>query len=187
MAQPSPYTPGEIARPVPGRAQHRHRLTTLVPPGCNASWAASGSTTAPEGWGKTPLLRKAQRDANRLGCATEWVTAGESAGLVPAIAEEIERLSPRLRSRQSHAPGPQGPRANRGDGRRRSPRRCLARGDVARTRRHCTAPSPASHDVAVRGPHRHRRRRRRDQGRSGLILFVDEVQSADPDGLRTFS
>lgn len=39
------------------------------------------------------MLRRAQHQAEELGAVTFWVTAGEAIGLVPAIAEEVDRVT----------------------------------------------------------------------------------------------
>ncbi len=80
--QPSPYTPGEVARVVPGRAKQLaevdERLSTLVDLGRLVSRLRVDH--APRGYGKTSLLREYQRRATARDVLTVWVTAGEEQG-----------------------------------------------------------------------------------------------------------
>ncbi|WP_152186657.1 hypothetical protein [Segeticoccus rhizosphaerae] len=48
---------------------------------------------AARGVGKTSLLRRAQQQAEELGAVTVWVTAGEAVALIPAVAEEVGRVT----------------------------------------------------------------------------------------------
>lgn len=76
--QPSPYTPGEIARTVPGRAQQiaevDERLSTLIDLGRLVGRIRVDH--AARGFGKTSLLREYQR----LAAARRW---GSRDGLSP--------------------------------------------------------------------------------------------------------
>ncbi|MCW2131290.1 hypothetical protein B0G38_000432 [Arthrobacter sp. VKM Ac-2550] len=114
--QPSPYTPGEVARTVPGRsvqlAEFDERLSCLIDLGRLVGRIRIDH--APRGLGKTSLLRQYQRRAKERGALTIWVTAGESAGLISQIAAEVERESATWRtdarsagcaSRIPHRPG----------------------------------------------------------------------------------
>jgi len=94
MAQPSPYTPGSVAREVPGRtvqlAQIEERLDLMTALGRLVPRIRVDH--GPRGVGKTSLLRQVEQRAHAKDADTIWVTAGESAGLVPAIADGAERL-----------------------------------------------------------------------------------------------
>ncbi|HET9102926.1 MAG TPA: ATP-binding protein [Solirubrobacteraceae bacterium] len=180
--QPSPYTPGEVAREVPGRgeqlAQVDERLAYLVD--LQRLVGRIRVDLGSRGLGKTSLLREVQRRAQARGAVTVWVTAGERLGLVAAIAEEIHRTTQdwrsgargRLRELVEHlkltvgVPGVATVQASLGH--EQQPQ--AARGvrefeDVVRE--------------TVAAAHR--------QGHRGLVLFIDEIQASDPDGLRTLA
>lgn len=93
MPQPSPYTPGQVAREVPGRHQQLaeidERLAFMID--LRRLVGRIRVDIGPRGLGKTSLLREVQRRADAKGALTVWVTAGESAGLIGAITNEIER------------------------------------------------------------------------------------------------
>ncbi|OHU47241.1 hypothetical protein BKG82_26670 [Mycobacteroides chelonae] len=57
----------------------------------------------PRGVGKTSLLRLAQREAEKLGFATIWVTAGDARPLAAALADELAELSNDWRNAASGA------------------------------------------------------------------------------------
>jgi hypothetical protein len=178
--QPSPYTPGEVAREVFGRAvqlaEIDERLSYLVD--LRRLVGRVRVDVAPRGLGKTSLLREMQRRAEARGVLTAWVTAGESAGLVPGVVEAIGRatrtwkadlrrgLTDRL-DKVDLTVGVPGVakvetslRPNAGD-----PAGGRAFEDLVRDT--VTAALKADH--------------------SGFVLFVDEIQAADADGLRTLA
>ena len=105
--QPSPYTPGEVARTVPGRFQQLadfdERLSSLVD--LRRLVGRIRVDHAPRGFGKTSLLREYQRRAQERGALTVWVTAGESGGLIPQIAAEISRATAGWREEARKAVG----------------------------------------------------------------------------------
>ena len=185
MVQPSPYTPGAVARETPGRrrqlAEASERLDMM---------AALGRLVprirvdhGPRGVGKTSLLRQIEQRAQAKGAITIWVTAGESAGLVPAIADGAERLV------------------------RRWPAKL--RQKVATALSHLElkvtggVPGVASIEAAWSAPGAGRRTRGAtrefedlivatveavlERRYTGLVILVDEVQAADPASLRTIS
>ena len=179
--QPSPYTPGEVARGVPGRAvqvaQADERLAYLVD--LQRLVGRVRVDVAARGIGKTSLLREIQRRAEARGALTVWVTAGEQAGLVAALADEIAR-----RTAEWH---------NETLGRLRE---ALGRltftvgvpGVATVEARFGRDEQPPTHGVrefeavvrrTVEAAHK--------EDRTGLVLFVDEIQSADPAGLRTLA
>lgn len=175
--QPSPYTPGEVARGVPGRAvqlgQMDERLSYLID--LQRLVGRIRVDVAPRGIGKTSLLREAQRRAEARGALTIWVTAGDELPLVPAIAQEVGR---RVRGWQSEA-----------------------RHRLLALLEHLTVsvgvPGVATlawtrgDDAGARGVRefedvlRETVTSARSENHGGLVLFVDEIQSADPGGLRT--
>jgi hypothetical protein len=93
VPQPSPYTPGEVAREVPGRTQQRaeidERLSYMID--LKRLVGRIRVDLGPRGLGKTSLLREMQRRADARGALTVWVTAGEETGLIRGITAEIER------------------------------------------------------------------------------------------------
>lgn len=96
MSQPSPYTPGEVARAVPGRsAQIRWYTERAEEIGVLRRFHGRVRVDhAPRGVGKTSLLREGERVSSRTGCATVWVTANEDEGLLPTIVSELRALLP---------------------------------------------------------------------------------------------
>ncbi|GGB48412.1 hypothetical protein GCM10011492_44590 [Flexivirga endophytica] len=93
--QPSPYTPGEIARRVPGRSvplgQIDERLAYLSD--LRRLVGRIRVDQGPRGIGKTSLLHEASLMATRRDILTIWVTAGEAGGLATSIAREIDRAT----------------------------------------------------------------------------------------------
>ncbi|MEO9138595.1 MAG: ATP-binding protein [Jatrophihabitans sp.] len=179
--QPSPFTPGEVAREVPGRAvqlaQVDERLSYMAD--LRRLLGRIRIDIAARGIGKTSLLREMQRRAESRGALTAWVTAGESGGLIAAVAAELERVSSTWR----------------GDTRKR------LRDAVGRLTLTVGVPGVAQveasgrpgRDAPVRGV-REFEQAIRDavlgalkHEHTGFVLFVDEIQSADPNGLRTLA
>ncbi len=179
--QPSPYTPGEVARGVPGRAvqvaQADERLAYLVD--LQRLVGRVRVDIAARGIGKTSLLREIQRRADARGALTVWVTAGEQAGLVAALADEIARRTAEWHndtlSRLREALG-------------RLTVTVGVPGIATVEARFGRDEQPPTHGVrefeavvrrTVEAAHK--------EDRTGLVLFVDEIQSADPAGLRTLA
>lgn len=90
--QPSPYTPGQVAREVLGRgeqlAQVDERLIYLAE--LRRLIGRIRVDTGPRGVGKTSLLREVQRRAEALDIATAWVTGGGVETLTRALAMQLE-------------------------------------------------------------------------------------------------
>lgn len=177
--QPSPYTPGEVARTVPGRFQQLadfdERLSYLVD--LRRLVGRIRVDHAPRGFGKTSLLREYQRRAQERGALTVWVTAGESGGLIPQIAAEISRATAGWREEARKAVG--------------------SRLETLTVR--IGLPGVAGADATLRGGERAPepsdsrtfeavvRAAATGEGHSGLVILIDEIQSADPEGLRTLA
>ncbi|PZS33412.1 MAG: hypothetical protein DLM61_05230, partial [Pseudonocardiales bacterium] len=176
--QPSPYTPGEVARQVPGRAAQLseidERLAYMID--LQRLVGRVRVDVAARGVGKTSLLREVQRRAEARGVLTVWVTAGEDLGLVPALANEITRQTEgwssetrkRLRTLLDSltvtvgVPG------------------------VAQVEARLSAPAPPAHGVReFEDVVRHTVDSARSEGRTGLAILIDEIQAADAVGLRT--
>lgn len=181
--QPSPYTPGEIARHIPGRGRQieeiRERLSFIAD--LQRLAGRIRVDHAPRGWGKTSLLAQAERMATEAGLLPIWVTAGEQRGLVATLAAAIEaatsdwKNSSRLRERLDRLTV--------------TVTVGVPRMAQLETTRH---PKPSDDDAVVGSQeleavlrdtvtaaldHRHR----------GVVLLIDEIQDADRPGLRTLA
>lgn len=174
MVQSSPYTPGEIAHDVPGRVDHLDRIADLLAVS-SARRRLAGRVhvfVGPRGVGKTSLLREAQRQAAAAEQATVFVTAGHT-DLVPTLVEALgrgplrwqpESITSRMRELglSLGVPGARVEATFRGAPDPTVVRRLedLLRAAVASAL---------------------------DDGHTGLVLFVDELQAADKDGLRALA
>lgn len=173
--QISPYTPGEIAREIPGReAQLQEIGGMLTLPALHGRFSGRIRVdVGPRGVGKTSLLRRVREDAQRLGLAPLYVTAGngplaaviadEARALIdswgtPAAAHEwLDRLSVTL-----GVPG------------------------IASVTAETRPASPSPHATrAFRELIEKTTQAALDQGLAGITVLVDEFQDADEDGLRT--
>jgi hypothetical protein len=182
VAQPSPYTPGEVAREVPGRskqvAEIDERLMYLTE--LHRLVGRIRVDVGPRGLGKTSLLREVQRRAEARGAITVWVTAGEGTGLLPALAGEIERRShgwaresrSKLRGLLDSLSVTVGvPGVAQATASWKKKRSASAPHGV----REFEAVIRETAKLAVKERHR------------GVVLLIDEIQAADPDGLRTLA
>ncbi|WP_069712702.1 ATP-binding protein [Curtobacterium sp. ER1/6] len=172
--QPSPYTPGEIARAVPGRAlqlaEMDERLSVLVD--LRRLVGRIRVDHAARGFGKTSLLREYQRRAALRGARTVWVTAGETHGLVAQIAEELRHVADE---------------ADRAALLRTIESLQLSVGipGVATATTTLRSPEPrAGTDSAPAGARAFESVIRAAAEDQPLVILVDEIQSADPEGLR---
>jgi hypothetical protein len=133
---------------------------------------------AARGLGKTSLLREVQRRAEARGAFTVWVTAGEDAGLIGSLVAEIGRRTSDWRSET-----------------RRRLREVLDHltltvgvPGVARVAASFARTQPAPVTQSVREFEKLIRETvlaARGEQRGGLVVFVDEIQAGDPNGLRT--
>lgn len=183
--QPSPYTPGEVARRVPGRGTQLsdmdERLSYMID--LRRLVGRVRVDVAPRGLGKTSLLREAQRHADGRGALTIWSTAGEELGLIASIGEEIHRRT------ETWAGETRGRLRQLLD----SLQLTLGVPGVAQVRATLPAAEQASANAPVRGVRefemliRETVRGALDEDRTGVALFIDEIQAADPEGLRTLA
>lgn len=175
--QLSPYTPGEVAREVPGReAQLQQIGGMLTLPALHGRFSGRIRVdVGPRGVGKTSLLRRVHEDAILLGLAPVYVTAGNgplaavladearslvsSWGATNASADWLDRLSITLgvpgvaQVRADTSPGVSSPQATR----------------------------------AFRELIENTSKEALNQGLKGIAVLVDELQDADAVGLRTIA
>jgi hypothetical protein len=134
---------------------------------------------AARGIGKTSLLREAQRRAQARGAMTVWVTAGEQLGLIAAIAQEITRTAhdwkdeargrlPDLLERLTVSLGVPGVARVEATWSHAEPRAAQGVREFEDAIRATVA--GAQHE-----------------GHRGVVIFIDEIQSADDEGLRTLA
>ncbi len=91
--QESPYTPGDLAREIPGRDEQLVAIGTALRRLERYGELAGRIRVdvGPRGVGKTSLLREVQRQAEDQGLATIFVTAGDGA-LVTQLSEGIHTV-----------------------------------------------------------------------------------------------
>lgn len=176
--QPSPYTPGVIARSTPGRAQQlaefEERLSYLVD--LRRLNGRIRVDHAARGFGKTSLLRQYQLRARERGVLTVWVTAGEG-DLIGQIATALARATDSWRefARRRVSTSLESLTLRAG-----VPSIVAMEATIRPDRQPATpADSRAFEDVirAVAAGDEY----------AGLIILIDEVQAADPEGLRTLA
>ncbi|MGM7699378.1 ATP-binding protein [Microbacterium sp. A84] len=181
--QPSPYTPGEIARAVPGRGElieeFTERLSLMVD--LQRLIGRVHVAFGERGIGKTSLLRAYQRLAEEREALCIWVTAGEPAGLVVQIIDGI---------REATRSWPQAAAATI---REHLDELTVTIGvpGVASVSAKTSAKTKAAtmaETVGARTLEKLIRATAEDRKRvKALVLFIDEVQSADADGIRTLA
>ena len=175
--QLSPYTPGEVAREVPGReAQLEEIGGMLALPALHGRFSGRIRVDiGPRGMGKTSLLRRSREDALQLGLAPIYVTAGNGP-LSAVIADEARALtsawgvidaSASWLDRASVTLGVPGVASVSAD---------------ARPRPTSTHATRAFRELITRMS-----RLACEHGHVGLVLLIDELQDADADSLRTIA
>lgn len=101
MSQPSPYTPGEVAHSIAGRAaqlayfDERIQVITQL----ERFVARVRVDHASRGLGKTTLLRQAEKRMRLAGMRTVWVTADPSESLVASVLAKLADVLPAHSSR----------------------------------------------------------------------------------------
>lgn len=182
MSQPSPYTPGEVAREVVGRGlqlsyfderiQYMSKLNRLS--------ARIRVDHASRGIGKTSLLREAQRRMEAADIRTVWVTANPDESLAGSI---LAKLADTVKNKKTK----------------------LFNGltqSIESATISLGLPGVASGSVAVRKAQVKDRPNAAEDfkqaiikttqaiaadGGAGLAILIDEVQGADPNSLRVIS
>ena len=181
MTQSTPYTPGVVARAVSGREQQLgvYKERALLISELQQFVGRIRVEVAPRGMGKTSLLRQAQKKMENNSIATIWVTAGKESNLRTSIYSELRKLSSEWRgaaktalvgSRESVAASVGVPG--------------VAKVEAKWAKKGDAAPAGAREfetiiRAAVTAAQQHKR--------TGLAVFVDEVQSSDAESLRTIS
>lgn len=174
--QPSPYTPGAVSREVPGReqplAEIEERLAYLSQLGRLVERIRVDY--APRGLGKTSMLREAQRRAESFDVLTLWVTVSRQSPVIAALLAEIERRTKHWDRSGALARTLEGVSVKLNLG---IPG---ASGEISWSK-----PSPSTQHAArafeealsetVRLATLH--------GKRGVVLFLDEIQDADAQGL----
>lgn len=173
--QLSPYTPGQVAREVPGReAQLQEIGGMLTLPALHGRFSGRIRVdVGPRGVGKTSLLRRVREDATRLGLAPIYVTAGNGP-LAAVIADEARTLV--------HSWGAPAAASEWLD--RVSVTLGVPGVASVTAQTHPTAPLPQA-TRAFRELVEKTAQAALDQGLAGIAVLVDELQDADQDGLRT--
>lgn len=176
--QPSPYTPGEIARAVPGRGElideFTERLSLLVD--LQRLIGRIHVAFGERGIGKTSLLRAYQRLAEERDVLCIWVTAGEQSGLIAQIVDGIREATNSW------------PQATAASIRENLDALTVTVGVPGIASVSAKTRPPVPEAVGARALEKLVRATTDDRKRvRALILFIDEVQSADADGIRTLA
>lgn len=175
--QRSPYTPGVVARSVPGRGElleeFDERLSILVD--LQQLVGRINVDHGERGIGKTSLLRAYQRRAQERGVLCIWVTGGEKSGLIAQLLKGIRKETqkwPRAAAIAKHLD---------------SANLTLGIPGIASITTGGD-PTPAAGELEARDFEEILNTVTKNRDRTpALILFVDEIQSADPAGIRTLA
>ena len=175
--QLSPYTPGTVASDVVGRERQLRDVdrTLAFLKSFPRFEGRINVFVGPRGVGKTSLLRVVQRHATELGFDTVWVTAGDGA-FIEELIEAFEHLSHTWRDTAGGVFREllQNVKLTLG---------FLEIDGVTGAKDKPTMPLGRQLQTVVsRAGHLSKQ-----QQRAGLVVFIDEVQSADPDGLRALA
>lgn len=178
--QLSPYTPGEVADSVPGRAtqlafyeEKAQRIENL-----GEFLARVRVDYAARGVGKTSLLREAERIFTRHGIATIWVTANQDENLLLTVLDEMRKLVPTSKAADvlSYI-----------DSATLTLDAGVVKGAVTVKPKKNAVTATASSSKAFIAAFEKVTRVILDEGRKGLVILVDEIQSADKPSLRAIA
>ncbi|MEW2014278.1 MULTISPECIES: AAA family ATPase [Microbacterium] len=176
--QPSPYTPGVVAKAVPGRAAqlafYEERAQLIANLGqfvgsVRVDYAARGV-------GKTSLLREAERLFERYDISTVWVTAVEGESLAASILDELRKLLPKTKRLAELTNLVDSATVTIGGG------PVQAGVTIKPEQRGASAAGKVFMNVVSDVTDA-----MRDAGEAGLVILVDEIQAADKQSLRTIS
>lgn len=177
--QISPYTPGEVADAVPGRAKQlafyaekAQRIMSL-----GEFIARVRVDYAARGVGKTSLLREAERIFTRNGIATIWVTANQDENLLLTVLDEMRKLVSTSKAADvlSYI-----------DSATLTLDAGVVKGSVTvKPKKNVVAAASAS--KAFITAFEKVTRALLDEGKKGLVILVDEIQSADKPSLRAIA
>lgn len=177
--QISPYTPGEVADTVPGRAaqlafyaEKAQRIMSL-----GEFIARVRVDYAARGVGKTSLLREAERIFARNAIATIWVTANQDENLLLTVLDEMRKLVSTSKAADvlSYI-----------DSATLTLDAGVVKGSVTvKPKKNTVAAASAS--KAFTAAFEKVTRALLDEGKRGLVVLVDEVQSADKPSLRAIA
>jgi len=178
MSQPSPYTPGVVARDVPGRATQlaffRERAEYI---GLLSGF--SGRVTvyhAARGIGKTSLLRSAQRIFRANKIQTVWITADENEPLIETVLSEIQNTLPAThKARKVIHDALESVTVSVGTS-----------GTGVKATLKPTAIATSKAKVFQRALQT-TTEALSESGERGLVILIDEIQSADPQSIRTLA
>lgn len=179
--QISPYTPGEVADAVPGRAaqlafyaERAQRISTL-----GQFIARVRVDYAARGVGKTSLLREAERIFTRSAISTIWVTANEDENLLLTVLDEMRKLVPSTRVADV---------LNYIDSATLTLDAGVLKGSVTvKPKKKDATISAASSSKAFITAFENVTRVLVEEGKNGLVILVDEIQSADKPSLRAIA
>lgn len=179
--QISPYTPGEVADSVPGRAtqlafyeEKAQRIENL-----GEFIARVRVDYAARGVGKTSLLREAERIFARHGIASIWVTANQDENLLLTVLDEMRKLLPTLKAADvlSYI-----------DSATLTLDAGAVKGSVTvMPKKKDAVTAAASASKAFISAFEKVTRALLDEGGKGLVILIDEIQSADKPSLRAIS
>ncbi len=185
--QPSPYTPGAIAPELPGRehqlAEFNDRLSLMAD--LRRFVGRPRIDTAPRGLGKTSMLAEARRMAERRGAVTIWVAGDGNSQLIADIASQIEPAT------QGWAPQTRGKLQDLAN--RASVKVGVGVPGIAQIEATVAAKGAAGSVAVPAGAGEvtaflaATAVSAQQEGRSGPVLLIDEIQDADRAGLSYFA
>lgn len=181
MTQVSPYTPGVVARTVPGREAQIgfYEERAILISELRQFIGRIRVEVAPRGMGKTSLLRQAQKKMEGNQVATIWVTAGEDFSLLASIYGELQKLSTTWKglARKTLKESLESVSLSVGvPGVAKLDAKWAEHGET-------TQSSARAFENIIRATVA----AARAQKKTGLAIFVDEIQAGDAESLRTIS
>ncbi|HNM86266.1 MAG: AAA family ATPase [Mycobacterium sp.] len=185
--QRSPYTPGSIAHRLPGRDVHLGRINVHLT-NLSVYRQLDGRVhvfVGPRGVGKTSLLRAAQRDAQNRTFTTVWATGGDSVSLSVDLANEFDKLVTAKWTDAAKAALTETLKTVRlnfgvaslqlAAGKDKDKDKDKDSPEFVGAARALQQAITAAANGAV------------EAGSAGLVIFVDELQAADPVGIRALA